>query len=37
MSLLLSAERVCGSILVLKNLKTSNSIAKIREYEYKIQ
>ncbi len=26
---------ICGSILVLKNLKTSNNMAKIGEYEYK--
>lgn len=27
----------CGSILVLKNLKTSNNMAEIREYKHKIQ
>ena len=27
----------CGSILVLKNLKTANSMAEIGEYEHKIQ
>lgn len=27
----------CGSILVLKNLKTSNNMAEIGEYEHKIQ
>ena len=26
---------ICGSILVLKNLKTSNNMDKIGEYEYK--
>ncbi len=26
---------ICGSILVLKNLKTENNRAKIRKYEYK--
>ena len=30
-------EMLRGSILFLKNLKTSNSIAKIGEYEHKIQ
>lgn len=26
---------ICGSILVLKNLKTENNRTKIRKYEYK--
>lgn len=29
-------EMLSGSILVLKKLKTSNSMAKIGEYEHKI-
>ncbi len=29
-------EKLCGSILVLKNVKTSNSMAEIGEYEHKI-
>ncbi len=32
-----SEEMFCGSILVLKSLKTSNNMAEIEEYEYKIQ
>ena len=32
-----SEEMLCGSILVLKSLKTSNNMAEIEEYEYKIQ
>lgn len=34
---MVNVERKCGSILVLKNLKTSNNMAKIGEYEYKIR
>lgn len=29
-------EMLCGSILVLKNLKTSNNMTEIGEYEHKI-
>lgn len=29
-------EMLCGSILVLKNLKTSNNMAEIGKYEHKI-
>lgn len=27
----------CGSILVLKNMKTSNKMAEIGEYKHKVQ
>lgn len=34
---LVSREMFYGSILVLKNLETSNNMAEIGEYEHKIQ